>query len=273
MTCASVRTAIDFDDADAYERFMGRWSRAAGARFLEWLDPPQRARWLDVGCGTGAFTRLINEGCVPAAIVALDPSPAQIAYASRLPSMAAAEFHVAAAEAIACADGSCDVVVSALALNFIADRTASIREMRRVARNGGLIGAYVWDFVEERTPHAPIVRALRRLGINAPAPPGGEECCTSALHSLFASGDLVQVETTTIDIEVRFADFTEFWTAQTPSFSPTTRLLESLDDNFCARVMDTVRAELPHSPDGSIVSQARANAVKARVPRIGPALP
>ena len=70
-----------FDAADDYERFMGRWSRAIGEKFLAWLDAPANARWLDVGCGTGAFSELIAKRCAPASLTGIDPSPEQIAYA------------------------------------------------------------------------------------------------------------------------------------------------------------------------------------------------
>jgi SAM-dependent methyltransferase len=70
-----------FDDGAAYERFMGRWSRAAGAIFLDWVAPPRDARWLDVGCGTGVFTELVLDRCSPATVIAIDPSAAQIGLA------------------------------------------------------------------------------------------------------------------------------------------------------------------------------------------------
>jgi hypothetical protein len=138
--------------------------------------------------------------------------------------------------------------------------------MRRVARSGGTIAGYVWDFVAQRTPHAPLVRALRRLGIDAPAPPGGDQCTLAALGSLFARAELAGIETTALDIEVSFADFAAFWTAQTPSFSPVTRLIARLDEPQRARLTDILSADLPVRPDGSILYAARAHAVKARVP-------
>jgi SAM-dependent methyltransferase len=266
MTDAAGDRVIRFDDGAAYERFMGRWSRAAGARFLDWLAPPAQARWLELGCGTGAFTQLIDERCRPAAIVAVDPAPAQVAYTRRRLNADRIAFHVAAAEALPCRDAGYDIVVSALAINFMEDRVAAVREMRRVARSGGTIAGYVWDFAAQRTPHAPLVRALRRLGIDAPAPPGGNECTLVALCSLFAGAELAGIETTALDIEVSFADFAAFWTAQTPSFSPVTRLIARLDESQRARLTDILSADLPVRPDGSILYGARPHAVKARVP-------
>jgi trans-aconitate methyltransferase len=65
-----AQNTLYFDDGEAYERFMGRWSRAAGSVFLDWLAPMEGARWLDVGCGTGAFTQLILDTRAPSAVVA-----------------------------------------------------------------------------------------------------------------------------------------------------------------------------------------------------------
>src|SRR5215471_2894812 len=119
MTSAAVADAIQFDDGAAYERFMGCRSRAAGALFLEWLAPPAQARWLEIGCGTGAFTQLVSGRCRPAAIVAFDPAPEQIDYARRHLRKTEAAFHVATAEAMPFTESCFDVVVSALAVNFM----------------------------------------------------------------------------------------------------------------------------------------------------------
>jgi 2-polyprenyl-3-methyl-5-hydroxy-6-metoxy-1,4-benzoquinol methylase len=85
---ARIRTAVlgaeqavtehSFDDGEANEQFMGRWSRAIGKAFLTWLQPTEGAHWLDVGCGTGIFTELISDTCAPASVIAIDPSKSQI---------------------------------------------------------------------------------------------------------------------------------------------------------------------------------------------------
>ena len=58
---------IRFNDGAAYEEFMGKWSRLAGDAFLRWLDPAPGWRWVDVGCGNGAFTQELVERCAPRA--------------------------------------------------------------------------------------------------------------------------------------------------------------------------------------------------------------
>ena len=70
-----------FTDGEVYERMMGRWSRLAGETFLAWLDLSKGLRWLDVGCGNGAFTEEIVARCAPATVMAIDPSDQQLAFA------------------------------------------------------------------------------------------------------------------------------------------------------------------------------------------------
>ena len=78
-----TETRVAFDDGHAYERYMGRWSRAIGEKFLAWLDPPANRHWLDVGCGTGAFTEIVLARAAPEKITGIDPSPAQVEHAKR----------------------------------------------------------------------------------------------------------------------------------------------------------------------------------------------
>jgi 2-polyprenyl-3-methyl-5-hydroxy-6-metoxy-1,4-benzoquinol methylase len=82
-----------FTDGEAYDRLMGRWSRIAAEAFLNWLDPPNNLRWLDVGCGNGAFTEELIARCAPAAVTAIDPSDDQIAYARTRSARSRVEEH------------------------------------------------------------------------------------------------------------------------------------------------------------------------------------
>jgi ubiquinone/menaquinone biosynthesis C-methylase UbiE len=86
-----------FTDGEAYERMMGRWSRHVGETFLAWLDLPKGLRWLDVGCGNGAFTEEIIARCAPATVTAIDPSNEQLAFARTRPGAKTAKFEVGVA--------------------------------------------------------------------------------------------------------------------------------------------------------------------------------
>src|SRR5918999_5760642 len=108
--------AIQFGDAGAYERFMGRWSRAVAPLFLDWLNPPKRARWLDIGCGSGILTEALLDLCDPASVTGIDPSAAQIAAALGGRAAQRARFKTADAMELPFPDRSFDNTVSALVI-------------------------------------------------------------------------------------------------------------------------------------------------------------
>ena len=255
-----------FDDGAAYERFMGRWSRAAGAIFLDWIAPPGDARWLDVGCGTGVFTELVLDRCAPTTVIAIDPSAAQIELARSKQVAQRADFRVADAQALPFPDGAFDVVASALVINFISDPARALAEMRRVARPGGVLAGYVWDFAGGRSPGSLLRRAMRRIGADGPAVSGTETSRLDAIHGLFAQAGLQEIVSRTIDVTVPFPDFDDFWQSQTLSSNPTSKMIAALPESDRAGLIAAVRAELRAGPDGSFAYAARANAVRARVP-------
>jgi ubiquinone/menaquinone biosynthesis C-methylase UbiE len=263
---AMTEAAHSFEDSAGYERFIGRWGRAAGAIFLDWAAPPPDAAWLDVGCGTGLFTELVVETRVPKKIVAVDPAHAQIAYAGRKPVARRASFGIADAQALPFRDATFDVVMSALVINFIPDRPRALGEMRRVARPGALVAGYVWDFVAELSPSGPFRLALRRMVADLPSMPGTQDSALEGLDALFKRAGFDAVVTRSIDVTIEFPDFEAFWLAQTPSYSPTSKMIAAMSEADRVRLIEAVRAALPIDPDGKITYLARANAVKARTP-------
>jgi SAM-dependent methyltransferase len=134
-----------WDDGDAYDAFMGRWSEPLAARFVDWLRPEQDRRWLDVGCGTGALLSTILDFAAPESAAGVEPSAGFAAAAARRFS-GRAEIREAAAGDLPFESGSFDYVVSGLVLNFVPDAAKAIGEMTRATRPGGTVGAYVWDY-------------------------------------------------------------------------------------------------------------------------------
>lgn len=257
--------AFKFDDSVAYERAIGRWSRAVAPVFLQWLAPPAGARWLDVGCGTGVLAHSLIAFSSPGDVVGIDPEAGQIAQASRSPVDGPVTFQVADARTLPFEDASFDVAASALVLNFIAERSQAIAEQRRVTRAGGSVAAYVWDFAEELSPSGPLRRAMRRFGLQVPAIPGTAESRVETLRRLFEQAALERIETRTIEVCLAYQDFQDFWDAQTPSYSPTTMIIKSMTENERMRLMRAVRSALP-TGSGGVEYFARANAIKAHVP-------
>jgi ubiquinone/menaquinone biosynthesis C-methylase UbiE len=261
-----VEAKAAFNDGAAYERFMGRWSRAVGGVFLEWLAPPKGAHWLDVGCGTGAFTELVLRACSPAKVTGIDSFPEQIEYAHSLPVARLAEFKTADALNLPFDDCSFDVVASALVINFIPDRPRGLAEMRRVAKPGGLVAGYVWDFAGGRATGAPLAKGMRAIGVEPPITPGTNDTTMDALQALFTGAGLQAVELRQIEIEPAYSSFEDFWTSQTGSVSPTAKFIGSLNESERLRLRDAVRSILPSNSDGSVSYSACAHAIKARAP-------
>jgi len=257
--------AHSFDDSSAYERFMGRWSRAVGEVFLDWMGPHADAQWLDVGCGTGVFTELILDRCSPAAVFAVDPAMEQIDYVCRQPLAQRANFRVADAQVLPFPDSIFDVVASALAINFIPDRARALAEMRRVVRACGMVAGYVWDFEAELSPSWPLRLGMRRMGVDVPPVPGSKASSLGTLISSFERAGFNKIASRSIDVTIPFPDFDDFWRTQTPSYSPIAKMIAAMTQSDRSRLIETVRAELPTGPDGRIEYAARANAIKANV--------
>jgi ubiquinone/menaquinone biosynthesis C-methylase UbiE len=131
---------------DAYEAYMGRWSRSLAREFLHWLSLDPGAHWLEVGCGTGALTSAICELARPVSVVACDPSRAFVEHARSHSPEASTAYVVAAADALPTREGGFDVVVSGLALNFFPEPERALAAMRERLAPGGIVAAYVWDY-------------------------------------------------------------------------------------------------------------------------------
>ena len=255
-----------FDDAAAYDLFMGRWSRGVGSVFLDWLAPPSGARWLEVGCGSGAFTAMVLDRCAPATMNAIDPSKSQIDYVCRGPLAQRADFRIADAQALPFPDATFDVVASALVINFIPDRPRGLTEMRRVARRSGVVAGYVWDFAAELGPSRPLRAGMRGVGLEPRGQSGTEDTSLAALRSLFERAGFETIETRAIDVSLDFSNFDQYWRAQTPPLHPNVKAMAALTEKDRAKVIDLARAELMTRSDGSITTSSRASAIKARVP-------
>ena len=131
---------------------MGRWSQLVGDGFLDWLAPASGLRWLDVGCGNGAFTEMLVERCAPAAVVGVDPSEAQLAFARTRPASRVAQFRQGDAMALPFPDDAFDAAVMPLVIFFVPDPPKGVAEMARVVRPGGVVTAYGWDLFDGGFP-------------------------------------------------------------------------------------------------------------------------
>jgi ubiquinone/menaquinone biosynthesis C-methylase UbiE len=255
-----------FDDGAAYEQMMGSWSRLAGDVFLDWLAPPAGLRWIDIGCGNGAFTERLVERCAPSAVEGIDPSEGQLAFAHTRPAARLAQFRQGDAMALPFADGAFDAAVMALVIFFVPEPAKGVAEMVRVTRPGGMIATYAWDMLGGGFPLEPIQIEFRALGLAPLLPPSASASRMEALRSLWTQAGIEAVETREITVQRTFADFDAFWTISVTG-SNFGRTIAAMTPADAALLKTRVRARLPADAMGGITYSARANAVKGRVPK------
>lgn len=256
---------LRFDDGAAYEQMMGVWSRSVGEVFLDWLRPAQGLRWIDVGCGNGAFTELILARCAPGDVQGIDPSEGQLAFARTRPGARGAVFQTGDAMALPFDAASFDVAVMALVLVFVPDPSKGVAELARVVRPGGLVATYMWDMLGGGNPLDPILDEMRAMDLSPTRPPHMEVSTLAALQDLWRAAGLQQIETREITVQRTFADFDAFWTVETksPSIAPVIASMPAAD---VTALMQRVRAHLGAGTDGRITCNARAHAISGREP-------
>jgi SAM-dependent methyltransferase len=250
---------------DAYEPYVGRWSRKIAPLFLDWLAIPAGGAWVDVGCGTGALTSAILERTSPRAVTGIDPSAGYLAHARDHVRDPRARFAVGDAQALEIETGSCDAAVSGLVINFVPEPARMIAEMKRVVKAGGTVAVYVWDY-------AGGMEMLKRFWDAAietnPAAAGLHEgtrfslCAPEPLAHLLREAGLASVETRALDSVARFERFDDFWTPFLGGQGPGASYLMSLDDAGRVELRERVRSRLPVRADGSFELSSRAWAAR-----------
>jgi SAM-dependent methyltransferase len=250
---------------EVYEPYVGRWSRLVAAEFLGRLGVPAGGRWLDVGCGTGALSGAILDRCAPASVLGVDPSEGFLAYARRGVADPRAGFRRGDARALPVGDAGFDAVVSGLVLNFVPDPSRAAGEMRRAAKPGGTVAAYVWDYAEGMGMMRRFWDAAVALDPGALEQDEGQRfpvCRPGPLRALFEAAGLRGVAVAAVEVPTVFRDFDDYWTPFLGGGAPAPAYYMSLDESRRAALREGLRASLPTGPDGSIRLSARAWAVQ-----------
>jgi ubiquinone/menaquinone biosynthesis C-methylase UbiE len=255
---------IRFDDGASYERMMGTWSRFAGDIFLDWLAPAPGLRWIDVGCGNGAFTERIVECCAPEDVEGVDPSEGQLAFARTRPAARLAQFRQGDAMALPFADNSFDAAVMALVIFFVPEPAKGVAEMARVVRPGGMVAAYAWDILGGGFPAEPLMAEMRAMGLTPLLPPSVDAAKLDALRALWTDAGLEAIETRQIAVERTFAGFDDFWTTNLLG-SNIAATVAGMAPADVEQLKARVRARMPYDSAGRITCGAWANAVKGRL--------
>ncbi len=251
---------IRFDDGASYEIMMGRWSMLVGERFLDWIDMPNGARWIDVGCGNGAFTELVFDRCKPSSVQAFDTSEEQLAYArKRLPPGTPVTWTKADAMRLPVTDADSDIAVMALVLFFVPEPSVGVVEMCRAVRSGGVVAAYHWDVFGDGFPLASIASEMSKLGVPPNLAPSSAVSSIEASTALWQQAGLQDVRTCEITVQRSFDSFEDYWKSGEPS-NTLRPMFEAMDAGQRELLKDNVRRRL-QAGDGPLTVSARANAV------------
>lgn len=249
----------------AYEPYVGRWSRLVAREFVEWLAIPPAASWLDVGCGTGALTETILRCASPSQVHGIDPSEGYLALAREQVRDPRVRFDVGDARHLSVESAQHDAVVSALVLNFIPDLPAGMAEMARVARPGGIVAGYIWDYagkMELMRYFWDAAVALKPDDLERDEGRRFPICKPGPLKELFEGAGLKNVEVRSIDVSTPFRDFDDYWTPFLGGQFPAPDYAMSLNEEARTALRERIRAHLPIAADGSIPLIARAWAAR-----------
>ncbi len=265
-----TRESEMFGDAEAYTRFMARWSRLMAPLLVDFTAVPDRARALDVGSGTGALAFAIAQRKVQSHVIGIDPSKEYVAYAnSRNPFPDRVTFEVGDAQRLRFSEAAFDASLSLLVFNFIPDPGKALQELRRVTRPGGRLSAANWDYGDG-------MRMLRvfwdaALSTDARAASLDEKrmplCRGGELSDLWRQGGLRDVRERPIEISMRFESFADYWDPFLLRQGPAGAYVGSLSPDRLLVLRGEVKRRLSLSAeDKPFALSARAWAVRGTVP-------
>jgi len=245
--------------AEAYDRFMGRYSTPLAPLFVDFGHVAPGQRVLDVGAGPGALTRALVERIGPAGVTAVDPSePFVAALRERNPGV---EVQQAAAESLPFDDAGFDATLAQLVVHFMRDPVAGLREMRRVTVPGGVVAASVWDHGGGHGPLSVYWEAVRELD---PASEGEAHLAGATegdLTRLFEQAGMTDVDEDPLTVNVEHTTFDEWWEPYTLGVGPAGAYVAGLDLGAREELRERCRERLPEPP---FVISASAWSARAR---------
>ena len=253
-----------FEDGAQYERMMGVWSQLVGTHFLEWLNPTVGLNWIDIGCGSGAFTAQVAEFFSPSHLLGIDPSEEQIEFARNRSIKHPVTFQTGDAMSLQCVDNSMDIATMALVLFFVPDPENALAEMKRVVKPRGIIAAYVWDIFGGGMPLAPLHRELQKRKIEYQLPPKAEVSKKDELKRLWNDTDLKLIECKQISVTRQFENFEEFWNITSSSHSMSL-VFKKLTPQLISDIRLSVEKEFNQNSSEPLKIQAHVNAIKGFV--------
>ena len=232
--------------ADAYDRFMGRYSTQLSAQMADLADVDTGQRVIDVGCGPGALTAELVRRLGAKAVSAVDPSEPFVAAArARNPGV---DVQRASAEQLPFADRSFDAALAQLVVHFMSDPVAGLAEMARVTRHGGVVAACVWDHGGGKGPLSVFWEAARELDPEVHDESGLAGARQGNLPELFVAAGLRDVTETTVSSSLEHRSFEEWWQPVTLGVGPAGAYAARLDAERLTELRERCRSLIPTAP-------------------------
>jgi SAM-dependent methyltransferase len=232
--------------ADAYDRFMGRYSQQLSPQLADLAGVRAGQRVLDVGCGPGALTAELVGRVGEDSVRAIDPSEAFVAAArARHPGV---DVQRATAEHLPFEDDAFDASLAQLVVHFMTDPVSGLREMKRVTSPGGIVAACVWDHAGERSPLSVFWQAARELDPEARDESGLAGAREGHLGELFADAGLASVEETSLEATAEYARFEDWWEPFTLGIGPAGGYAQTRDEESRERLRARCEELLPAAP-------------------------
>ena len=232
--------------ADAYDRFMGRYSVPLAPQLAELADVAAGQRVLDVGCGPGALTTELVRRVGAENVAAVDPSePFVTAARERHPGV---EVEQAAAEELPFASDSFDAALAQLVVHFMADPVAGVREMARVTRAGGVVAATVWDHAGGQGPLSVYWDAVHEIDPDVEDESALAGARQGHLVQLFVEAGVRDVEESSLTVSREHATFEDWWEPYTLGVGPAGAYVARLDEAGQSRLREACRDRLPAAP-------------------------
>jgi SAM-dependent methyltransferase len=232
--------------AEAYDRFMGRYSLLLSPQLADLAGVRPGQRVLDVGCGPGALTAELVARLGPAAVEAVDPSAPFVAAARA--SNPGVNVRQASAEQLPFPDRTFDAALAQLVVHFMSDPVAGLTEMARVTRRDGVVAACVWDHGGGQGPLSLFWQASRELDPEVDDESQLAGVREGHLAELFEAAGLHEVEETALSASLEHPSFEEWWEPFTRGAGPAGSFVAGLDAERQARLRDSCRARLPIAP-------------------------
>ena len=232
-----VRFSMNFDvSGDAYDRFMGRFSKPLATEFVRLAEVQPGQRVLDVGCGPGALTAEVVRRVDPGSVFAIDPSPSFVAaVGERLPRV---DVRVGVAEHLPFPDSWFDSSLGQLVVHFMTDPVAGLREMARVTRPKGWVAACVWDHAGGAGPLSTFWAAVHEVDASAPDEARLAGAREGHLAQLCEQAGLKQIEPSKLSVTVSFGSFEDWWEPYTRGVGPAGAYVAGLDSYHLVQLRD-----------------------------------